>query len=91
MVVGDVVNGVFDGVTLLVFRPALGVEVCLTHLSSWGNSFRLTDGVANGDAGNGANSTVNLGTTKIMITNAIWITANSPGAPGSEFTGIQLK
>jgi hypothetical protein len=88
MVAGDVVNGVFDPVTLMVFQPAATVECVITSASCNGQQLRLTDGVTSVFI-NITNVDTN---TKIMINNSVYLSANAAAVGwGSSFSGIQIK
>jgi len=93
MAVGDIVNGVFDINTLLVFRPALGVEIAITSSYNQGYFIMLTDGVISAPIMYTATANSYDAGSKIMINNTIWLTTSTtiPNIDGSTYSGIQLK
>tara|TARA_R110000803_G_C11898071_1_gene311754 strand:+ start:623 stop:898 length:276 start_codon:yes stop_codon:yes gene_type:complete len=91
MVVGDIVSAVYDTTTIMEFRPAAGVGIAITILQAYAINIELTDGTANGLIANGTPNFLDMSTTKVMITNSIWLKTIAPSAQGSVFTGIQIQ
>jgi hypothetical protein len=91
MAVGDVVNGVFNNATTMVFRPAAGVEIAITSTYSHATNVQLTDGTTSSIIYYSIQSLSLPSNTKIMINNTIWLTASGASSIGSSYSGIQIK
>ena len=90
MVAGDIVNGVFDAVTVSNFRPAATVEIAIT--SGYVNplELQLTDGIINSMIAYTSAGSDRMGGS-IMINNTIWLKGSTFSGNGSSFSGIQIK
>ena len=93
MAVGDIVHGVSADNVVLVFRPAAGVDICITAFNAHNIYTRLTDGtdypMFSANIGTNAYQSSQFN-SKIMINNDIWIDMLG-SATGDSYTGIQIK
>jgi hypothetical protein len=92
MAAGDVVSAVFGPAALMSFQPAAGVEVCFTTIGAYNSQIQLTDGVDHAMMGHSTNPAgVYSFTTKLFVTNTIYLTTNLVSAEGCAYSGIQIK
>lgn len=93
MAVGDVVSGIYaaGGASAHTFRPAAGVEICLTQLGGnavWAGLESVAVPIS------GTNYIVFKsveGSSKMFITNDIWLVLQQNASYNSIYTGIQVK
>ncbi len=97
MAVGDVVSQInaTGGASPYEFRPAAGVSIAVTSFGGYPHFCGLAS-AALPVAGNTwkmflNHGATNMGSSKIMITNDIWLVMENPAALITGFTGIQLQ
>lgn len=98
MAVGDVVNGInrFGGTGTFEFRPAAGVEICITMLGNRGGTWNGLVSVANPVSGNAINNISATGSYayaggKLFITNDVWLGMVENVTYDNSYSGIQIK
>ena len=92
MVVGDIVSGIWGGVTGYVsFQPAVGVEIIITGCAGGtGTYVGHTDGALTSHAINTNTNGVDTINMKLGITNSIYLRLLGT-TTGASFSGIQIK
>jgi len=89
MAVGDIVNGIRNDGSDLVFQPAVGVSICITAACARGQWFSATNGVISAVL---VESQVypGIASLKLMINNTNYLTLPTD-ADGEFYSGIQIQ